>query len=164
VTRPQIVLLDLNYTLIGDQQVSRNIRPIERRVELEQYRLDLVEAVAGYRVFMLTARPERHKAATLAAIGRRIPQLVLERAYFNTHDEQPPDAKRRMLKTYILPDGIDPATCFAVESNPRTRAMYAGLNVVSAPYSRRLVERLRSAPERLFGTPLIADAQDLSQL
>ncbi|MFA4965811.1 MAG: hypothetical protein WC709_09295 [Thermoleophilia bacterium] len=140
--RPQVILLDLNYTLIGDQQTSCDIRPIERRVELEQYRMDLVDALAGYRVFMLTARPERQKAATLAAIGRRIPQLVLERAYFNTHDEEPPDAKRRMLKTFILPDGIDPATCFAVESNPRTRQMYAGLGVAAAPYSRRLVSRL----------------------
>lgn len=84
--RPAIILLDLNHTLIADQQTSRNIRPIERRVELEQYHMDLVEALAGYRVFMLTARAERQKSATLGAIGRRIPQLILERAYFNTHD------------------------------------------------------------------------------
>lgn len=142
--RPQIILLDLNYTLIADQQTSRYIRPIERRVELEQYRMDLVEALAGYRVFMLTARPEHQKAATLAALGRRIPQLVLERAYFNTHDEEPPVAKRRMLETYILPDGIEPASCFAVESNPLTRKMYARFEIASAPYSRRLVERLKA--------------------
>lgn len=140
--RPDVILLDLNYTLIANQQVSRNVRPIERRVEAETYRMDLVEALAGYRVFMLTARPDHQKAATLAAIGRRIPQLVLERAYFNTHDEQPPAAKRRMLETYILPDGIDPATCLAIESNPLTRKMYASFGVASAPYSRQLVERL----------------------
>jgi len=145
LSRPQIVLLDLNYTLIADQQTSRYIRPIELRAEQEQYRMDLVEALAGYRVFMLTARPERHRAATLAAIGRRIPRLVLERAYFNTHDEQPPDAKRRMLKTFILPDGIDPASCFAVESNPKTRAMYAVNGIKAAPYSARLVSRLLEA-------------------
>jgi len=145
VARPEIILLDLNYTLIGDQLVSRCIRPIEKRVELEQYRMDLVEALTtGYRVFMLTARPERQKAATLAAIGRRIPQLVLERAYFNTNDEQPPDAKRRMLKTFIFPDGIDPASCFAVESNPKTRAMYAVNGIKAAPYSARLVARLEA--------------------
>ena len=142
MNRPEIILLDLNYTLIGDQMVSRYIRPIERRVEFEQYRMDLVEALAGYRVFMLTARPEYQKAATIAAMARRIPQLRLERAYFNTHDEQPPDAKRRMLETFILPDGIDPAVCFAVESNPRTRAMYATLGIAAAPYSAKLVERL----------------------
>ena len=142
--RPDVILLDLNYTLIGDQQTSRYIRPIEERVELEQYRMDLVEALVGYRVFMLTARPERQKAATLGAIDRRIPQLILERAYFNTHDEQPPDAKRRMLKTFILPDGIDPATCFAIESNPLTRKMYKGLGVAAASYSARLVARLEA--------------------
>jgi hypothetical protein len=148
VDRPEIILLDLNYTLIGDQQVSRYIRPIEKRVEHEQYRMDLVEALAGYRVFMLTARPEYQKAATIAAMARRIPQLRLERAYFNTHAEEPPAAKRRMLKTFILPDGIDPASCFAVESNPRTRKMYAGLGVASAAYSPRLVERLRDRSEQ----------------
>jgi hypothetical protein len=151
MTRPEIILLDLNYTLIADQMTSRYIRPIEERVEREQYRMDLVEALAGYRVFMLTARPERQKVATLAAIGRRIPQLVLERAYFNTHDEQPPDAKRRMLKTFILPDGIDPATCFAIESNPLTRKMYGANGIKSAAYSARLVARLIAAGhESLF--------------
>ena len=143
--RPAVVLLDLNYTLIADQQVSKYLRPIERRVELEQYRLDLVEALAGYRVILLTARPERQKAATLAAIARRIPQLDLEAAYFNTHDEQPPDAKRRMLKTFILPDGIRPEACFAIESNPKTRQMYAVNGIKSAPYSAALVARLEAA-------------------
>ena len=145
MARPDVILLDLNYTLIGDQQVSRLIRPIELRVEQEQYRMDLVEALAGYRVFMLTARSERQKSATLGAIGRRIPQLVIEAAYFNTHDEQPPDAKRRMLKTFIFPDGIDPASCFAVESNPKTRAMYSVNGIKAAPYSARLVSRLLEA-------------------
>lgn len=140
--RPEIILLDLNYTLIADQERSRGIRPIERRVEEERYRMDLVEALAGYRVFMLTARPERQKAATLAAIGRRIPQLNLERAYFNTHDEAPPAAKRRMLETHILPSGVDPRSCFAIESNPRTRTMYAVFGIEAAPYSGWLVGRL----------------------
>ena len=150
--RPEIILLDLNYTLIGDQTVSRYIRPIEKRVELEQYRMDLVDALAGYRVFMLTARPERQKAATLGAIARRIPQLHLERAYFNTHDEQPPDAKRRVLEKFILLEGVDPDCLFAVESNPLTRRMYAEYGIASAPYSPRLVKRLAA----LSGTLLDA--------
>lgn len=142
--RPEVVLLDWNYTLIADQETSRCIRPIERRVELEQYRMDLVEALAGYRVFVLTARPESQKAATLAAASRRIPQLVIERAYFNTMNEDPPTAKLRMMRDFILPDGIDPASCFAVESNPKTRAMYSVNGISSAPYSARLVARLEA--------------------
>jgi hypothetical protein len=145
VSRPEIVLLDLNYTLIADQQVSRYIRPIEKRVELEQYRMDLVEALVGYRVFMLTARPERQKAVTLAAIGRRIPQLRLERAFFNLCNEQPPDAKRRMLRTFILPTGIAASECFAIESNPLTRRMYEINGISAAPYSAKLVTRLLAA-------------------
>ena len=153
MARPEIILLDLNYTLIADQQTSRYIRPIERRVELEQYRMDLVEALAGYRVFMLTARAERQKSATLGAIGRRIPQLILERAYFNTHDEQPPDAKYRMMTQFILPDGIVPESCFAIESNPKTRVMYGKLGVKAAPYSARLVAKLRAAQNATLQMP-----------
>jgi len=142
--RPEVVLLDLTHTLIADQQVSRYIRPIELRVEQEQYRTDLVEAPAGYRVFMLTARPEKQKAATLGAMSRRIPQLRLEAAFFNTHDEEPPAAKLRMMRDFILPDGIDLATCFALESNPLTRKMYVGIGIAAAPYSERLVSRLEA--------------------
>ena len=142
MARPEIILLDLNYTLIGDQQVSRNIRPIEKRVELEQYRLDLVEALAGYRTFLLTARPQKQRAATLAAIGRRVPQLVIERAFFNVMNEDPPTAKLRMMRDFILPAGIKPQSCFAIESNPKTRIMYSRLGVQAAPYSAKLVSRL----------------------
>ena len=46
MARPEIILLDLNYTLIADQQTSRYIRQIDR-VEQEQYRWDLVQALAG---------------------------------------------------------------------------------------------------------------------
>ncbi len=106
--------------------------------------MDLVEALVGYRLFMLTAHPERQKAATLGAISRRIPQLNLERAYFDTHDEQQPDGKRRMLKTFMPPNGIDPATCFAIESNPLTRRMYKGIGVAAASHSARLVARLEA--------------------
>ena len=145
--RPEIILLDLNYTLIGDQLTSRYIRPIERRVEQEQYRVDLVEALAGgvYRVLLLTARPQKQRAATLAAIGRRIPQLRLEAAFFNTLNEQPPTAKNRMLTEFVIPSGVDLATCFAIESNPLTRKMYAGHGIHAAPYSPRLVARLEAA-------------------
>lgn len=142
--RPAVVLLDLNFTLIADQQVSRYIRPIELRVEQEQYRMDLVEALAGgtYRVILMTARPEKQRAATLAAMSRRIPQLVLERACFNTMNEAPAPAKLRMLKTFILPTGITASECFAIESNPRTRQMYKANGISAAPYSPRLVARL----------------------
>ena len=143
--RPEVILLDLNFTLIGNQQESRRVRPIERRVEAETYRMDLVDALVGYRVFMLTARPERHKAATLAAIHRRIPQLVLERAFFNVYDEPPPAAKSRMLTEFVIPLGIDPGTCFAIESNPLTRRMYKANGIGAAPYSPRLVARLEAA-------------------
>ena len=144
--------------------MSRYVRPIELRVEMGQYRMDLVEALAGgvYRAFMLTARPERHKAATpatLGAIGRRIPELVLERAYFNTHDEQPPDAKRRMLKTFILPDGIRPEACFAIVEDRPGELTIAVLGeerqielLFVAPAGRR-PSRRRSPTRRCPGRP-----------
>ena len=36
----------------------------------------------------------------------------------------------------------DPASCFAIESNPLTRRMYEINGISAAPYSARLVGRL----------------------
>ena len=36
-----ICLLDLNYTLVGNQADTRMLRPFSRRMEAEEYRADL---------------------------------------------------------------------------------------------------------------------------
>ena len=143
MVKPRLVLLDLNYTLIGNQEATRRLR-FPKRASAEQYRMDLVEALEGYDVVLITARPERHKADTMAVLVTRV-VLNLVGAYFNTQDQSPPDCKKRIMHEHVFPAGHTPEACFAIESNPRTRAMYARLGVESAPYSSRLVERLRSA-------------------
>ena len=41
----KICLLDLNYTLVGNQAETRMLRPFSRRMEAEEYRLDLIDAI-----------------------------------------------------------------------------------------------------------------------
>jgi hypothetical protein len=131
-----IVLLDLNYTLIDNCDDNAAIS-FPERIATHTYRHWLVRLLveSGLRVFILTARPQRYRVATLEHI-----QLSTgwqpERYYGNTHGEPPPVAKERMLRERIFPEfgraGLDELTPFlGLESNPRTRTMYARHNIPS---------------------------------
>lgn len=64
-----------------------------------------------------------HKQITLASIGAKTAWLPQE-AYFNVFGLTPPIAKERMLAEHVLPKHGG-ATFLAIESNPKTHAMYA---------------------------------------
>ena len=96
-----ICLLDLNYTLVGNQADTRMLRPFSRRMEAEEYRADLIEDI----------------------------------------NAEPPAFKESALRRFILPrhgaqNGPEGAHYYAVESNPKTRAMYARFGIEAAPYDR----------------------------
>ena len=55
----KIYLLDLNYTLVGNQAATKPLRPFSRRLAAEEYRADLIEAIRGDHVILITARPDR---------------------------------------------------------------------------------------------------------
>ena len=139
-----IILLDLNYTLIENCDDFPSV-PFPKRIEHHRYRQWLVELVRPYRVFILTARPEVHRERTLDAL-RRLTGWTPERYYGNTRNERPPEAKRRMLLEHLLPEfGIPqegaagsfalkhPVPFLGIESNPRTRTMYAKFAIPSLP-------------------------------
>ncbi|MFR3484663.1 MAG: hypothetical protein ACLTXL_14910 [Clostridia bacterium] len=46
-----ICLLDLNYTLVGNQADTRMLRPFSRRMEAEEYRADLIGAIRDAGIF-----------------------------------------------------------------------------------------------------------------
>ena len=50
-----ICLLDLNYTLVGNQADTRLLRPFTRRMAAEEYRADLIEAIRDDYVIIVTA-------------------------------------------------------------------------------------------------------------
>lgn len=124
-----IYLLDLNYTLVENSEDKAS--PFLKQIEGERYRAALIEALKDKRVFMLTARPQKYREETLRRIGGKT-YWTPERAYFNEHNLPPPQAKEIMLKT--LREEFPDETFFAIESNPKTRAMYAKHGVESAPW------------------------------
>ena len=131
----KICRLDLNYTLVKNQMDTRMLRPFTRRMEAEEYRLDLIEAIRKDRVIIITARPAYQMRQTMENIRKKTGWAPAE-AYFNDLDADPPTFKESALKRFVFPrHGSDGAQYYAVESNPKTRAMYARYGIAARPYS-----------------------------
>lgn len=84
-----ICLLDLNYTLVGNQADTRMLRPFSRRMEAEEYRADLIEAIRDDYVIIVTARPDYQMKQTMANIKRKTGWQPQE-WYFNDINAEPP--------------------------------------------------------------------------
>lgn len=128
-----IVLLDLNYTLVGNSRATARIRPWDRKIANEVYRVPLIELVKGHHVILITARPEYQREATL----KRILSLTgwePDEALFNEIDGSPPAWKEQALNEYVFPaHGKPPETAyFALESNKDTIAMYARYGIMAS--------------------------------
>jgi len=123
-----IYLLDLNFTLVANS--GNKVAPFIRQIAQEEYDPWLVEFLKGKRVFLLTARPEKYREATLERIKAKT-GLVIEQAFFNSYGMPPPQAKEQMLLQHILPNQKGPF--YAIESNPGTRGIYAKYGITSAP-------------------------------
>lgn len=157
-----IVLLDLNYTLIDNCDDHPDI-PFPERIETHTFRHWLVRLLVEHdvRVFILTARPEKHRERTLAHIQASLGWQP-ERYYGNTRGEPPPLCKERILKEHLLPEfGVatlsKPSPFIGIESNPRTRTMYAKHLIPSLPWqelspSMNLHEVWKSRATGLFAT------------
>ena len=130
----KICLLDLNYTLVGNQRETRLIRPFNARMRAEEYRTDLIEKIRDDYVIIVTARPDYQMQETMENLYRKTGWKPQE-WYFNDIDAQPPIFKESALRRFVFPKhGEAPEQYYAVESNPRTRAMYARHGICAAPY------------------------------
>jgi len=148
-----IYLLDLNYTLVTNSApFGTSPAPMQKRMETELYRQWLVEMLRPHQVILITARPDRWKAPTLARIQELTGWQPMD-AYFDDGSIRTPPA----IKRHILLDQIFPkhgrGEYYAIESNPKTRAMYATLGIpsvwVNSPGNslrdeRRLIAKLPS--------------------
>lgn len=144
----RICLLDLNYTLVRNQKETRLLRPFTRRMEAEEYRLDLIEAVRDDYVIIITARPDHQMLQTMENIKRKTGWQPQE-WYFNDIDADPPAFKKSALQRFVFPrHGQEGALYYAVESNPRTRAMYARFGIEAKPYDMFLSERADAVPQK----------------
>jgi hypothetical protein len=122
-----IYLLDLNYTLVANspQRGTPPTRPFIRQIEQEEYRQWLVDLLRPHQVILITARPTRYRETTLARIKEKCGWEPMD-AYFAEISAYPNLIKEHLLKTHIFPKyGAEGAGYFGLESNPRTRAMYA---------------------------------------
>ena len=127
-----VVLLDLNYTFVENQAETARLggKDFARRIGLERYRRWLLDLVRERRVILITARPERNRAATLERIGTLLGWRPDE-AWFNTQDLPPPACKRDILERHVFPahGRPDRTRYVAIESNPRTAVMYAAYGI-----------------------------------
>lgn len=141
----QICLLDLNYTLVGNQMDTRLLRPFSRRMEAEEYRADLIEAIRDDYVIIITARPDYQMKQTMENIKRKTGWMPQE-WYFNDLNADPPTIKESILRRFIFPKhGATPEQFYAVESNPKTRAMYAHHGITAQPYNI-FIKQIGGAP------------------
>ena len=124
-------LLDLNQTLVDREKDAPRIRPFELQIECETYRQWLLGILKNQYVILITARPYRYKQATLNRI-KELTGWSPHEAYFAEIRSWPHFKKEHLLKKYILPR-MGKETFFGIESNPKTRTVYARYGIDSAP-------------------------------
>ena len=98
----RICLLDLNYTLVGNQKETRLLRPFSRRMDAEEYRADLIDAIRDDYVIIITARPDYQMRQTMENIKRKTGWMPQE-WYFNDLNADPPTIKESILRRFIFP-------------------------------------------------------------
>lgn len=131
----RICLLDLNYTLVSNQQATRMLRPFSARMQAEEYRTELLDAIKDDYVILITARPNYQAKETLENIARKTGWRPQE-FYFNDINAKPPVFKESALRRWVFPKhGKEPTQFYALESNPDTREMYAKYGIHAQPYS-----------------------------
>lgn len=121
-----IILLDLNYTLVANNP-ARGTTPerMEKRLANEQYRQWLVELVRPHTVVLMTARPETWMIKTLDRIEEQTGWRPQDACFAPRGWWGPPAIKQHLLNKYVFPIHGERAPYIAIESNPRSREMYA---------------------------------------
>jgi hypothetical protein len=121
-----IILLDLNYTLVANSP-AHGITParMEKRLATEQYRQWLVELVRPHTVILITARPVTWMIKTLDRIEAQTGWRPKHACFAPIGWWNPPAIKEHLLNKDVFPIHGEDARYIAIESNPRSREMYA---------------------------------------
>ena len=125
-----IILLDLNYTLVANNP-ARGVTPprMETRLAAEEYRQWLVELVRPHTVILITARPVAWMVKTLDRIEEQTGWRPQDACFAPRGWWNPPAIKEHLLKRDVFPAHGEDARYIAIESNPRTREMYARFSI-----------------------------------
>ena len=125
-----IILLDLNYTLVANNP-ARGTTPerMEKRMAKEQYRQWLVELVRPHTVILMTARPETWMIKTLDRIEEQTGWRPQDACFAPRGWWNPPAIKQHLLNKKVFPIHGEDTRYIAIESNPRSREMYARFSI-----------------------------------
>ena len=131
-----IYLLDLNYTLVANSAPHGTTPdPMPKRMQTEQYRQWLVELLRPHRVILITARPDRWREPTVARIADLTGWQPMDAYFDDGMTRTPPAIKRHILLDLIFPK-YGRGDYYAIESNPKTRGVYATLGIPSVWVSK----------------------------
>ncbi|MFZ9936334.1 MAG: hypothetical protein ACO3JG_04675 [Luteolibacter sp.] len=100
-----------------------------KRLEEERYRQWLVELVRPHTVILITARPDRWQEATLNRIEQETGWRPNDACFAPKGWWNPPAIKEHLLRKHIFPGHGEDARYIAIESNPRSREMYARFEI-----------------------------------
>jgi len=130
----KVILLDLNQTLAG--KISMDYQTFSYDVSQDEYREDLVKALEGKRVFLITARTGDYAKQTMEKI-KNDTTLVIERSYFKPKSMQYTKVYdfKRLIVLDLFKEGFKADDFFGIESNRETRDSYASIGVQSCTYA-----------------------------
>ena len=131
IPKDKIILLDLNYTLISNSWKIRHDE-LPQKIFNRQYEKELVDLIKDNYVILITASPYSTSFDSLRHIEENT-DLKIAESYWN-FGKRPPELKRYWLEKAVLPThGTDPERYLAIESNPKTREMYAEFGIEARP-------------------------------
>lgn len=133
IPKDKIILLDLNYTLISNSWSIR-YEKLPQKIYKREYEQDLVNLIRDNYVILITASPYKTSYDSIKHIEENT-DLKIDESYWN-FGKRPPELKRYWLEKAVLPThGNDSKKYLAIESNPKTRKMYAEFGIEARPKS-----------------------------
>ena len=103
-----------------------------KKIYNRKYEHKLVELIRDNYVILITARPYYTSFDSLKHIEENT-TLKVDESYWN-FGKRPPELKRYWLEKAILPThGNEAEKYLAIESNPKTREMYAEFGIEARP-------------------------------
>lgn len=131
IPNDKIILLDLNYTLIANSYEIRNM-PLDYKIKNQEYEQALINLIKDNYVILITASPYKRSHKILRDIREKT-SFVPDESYWN-FGAQPPEVKKYWMENEVIPrHGEDVSKYLAIESNPKTRDMYAKLGIEARP-------------------------------
>ena len=133
INKDKIILLDLNYTLIANSWAIRHDK-LPLKIYNRKYEHKLVDLIKDNYVILITASPDYTSTESLKHIEENTTLKIAE-SYWN-FGKRPPELKKYWLEKAVLPKhGDNPNKYLAIESNPKTRKMYAKFGIEARPKS-----------------------------